>query len=287
MQEQLDLIERVYGLVINFVVEYSFQLLGAVIIMAVGFVVARSAASFLERLQERRNVDVTLRQFIASTTRLFILVMFAVVALSELGISITPLIAAIGGLAVGVSLAIQGPVSNYGAGLVVILTRMYRVGDTVSLRGHSGQVEDISLALTRLRAEDGEEVIIPNKHVVGEIYRNSGSHRIVEGRIGVSYDSDLERATQLISDTLSQREHVVLNPAPEVGIAAFGDSAVEIEYRYWVNTGQYFRASYDANLAIFQNLKTNGVDMPYPRRDVRLLADSPNTLLDAGPGTNA
>ena len=286
MQEQLDLIEQIYRLVINFVVEYSFQLLGAVIIMGVGFVVARWAAGFLERLQERRNVDVTLRQFIASTTRLFILVMFAVVALSELGISITPLIAAIGGLAVGVSLAIQGPVSNYGAGLVVILTRMYRVGDTVSLQGYSGQVEDISLALTRLRAEDGEQVIIPNKHVVGEIYTNSGSNRIVEGRIGVSYDSDLQRATQVISDTLSRSEHVVLDPVPEVGIAAFGDSAVEIEYRYWVHTGHYFRASYDANLAVFQNLKANGIDMPYPRRDVRLLADSPPTPSDAGPGTN-
>ena len=186
MQEQLDLIEQVYGLVINFVVEYSFQLLGAVIIMAVGFVVARWAAGFLERLQERRNVDVTLRQFIASTTRLFILVMFAVVALSELGISITPLIAAIGGLAVGVSLAIQGPVSNYGAGLVVILTNV--PGRRHRFFARTFGASEIFRRLNRLGAEDGEEVIIPNKHVVGEIYRNSGSHRIVEGR-SVSYDS--------------------------------------------------------------------------------------------------
>ena len=155
LTEQFDFITRIYQLAIDYLVGYSFQLLSAVLVVVAGFFVGRWVSNLLLRMLTKRDVDVTLRQFIASTVRLIVLVMFAIVALSQLGISITPMIAAIGGVAVGLSLALQGPVSNYGAGLMIILTRMYRVGDTISTQGCSGQVEEISLAATTLRAEDG------------------------------------------------------------------------------------------------------------------------------------
>ena len=140
MEQELATLQQVYGIVVDFFVHYSFQLAGALIILAAGFVVGSWVRRVLLRVQERRNVDVTLREFIAAVARLVVIGLFVVIALSKIGISITPLIAAIGGLAVGVSLAIQGPVSNYGAGLVIILTRMFRVGDTITVQGCSGQV---------------------------------------------------------------------------------------------------------------------------------------------------
>ena len=116
MQEQIDLIQQVYELIVNFVVAYSFQLLGAVLVLILGFVVGGWVSRALLRIQEKREVDVTLRLLIASTVRILVVGLFLIVALSQMGISITPLIAAIGGLALGASFAIQGPVSNYGAG---------------------------------------------------------------------------------------------------------------------------------------------------------------------------
>jgi small conductance mechanosensitive channel len=149
VEKELELAQQAYDVIVNFVVNYSFQLIGAVIILIAGFVIG----------------------------------MFVIIAVSKLGLSITPLIAALGGLAVGASFAIQGPVSNYGTGFVIILTRMFKVGDTISVQGCFGVVKEITLATTQLVVEDGEEIVIPNKHVVGEIHRNAYANRLVEGSI--------------------------------------------------------------------------------------------------------
>ena len=269
--QQLELVTQIYQTLVDFLIGYSFQILGAIIVVIAGFIVGRWVSSALLKLQERRNVDVTLRQFIASTVRLIVVVMFLIVALSQLGISITPLIAAIGGLAVGASFAIQGPVSNYGAGLVIILTRMYKVGDTVSLLECSGIVEEISLATTILRAEDGEQIVIPNKHVVGEVHRNSFANRIVEGQVGIAYGTDPEQAIQVISETVLQLEGVAHDPVPQIGIAAFGDSSINIDYRVWIPTDRYFELLHKLNLSIYRALQTHHISIPFPQREVTLL----------------
>lgn len=261
MGENLALIQQVYELVVSFVVNYSFQLAGALIILAVGFMVGSWVSRLLLRVQEKRNVDVTLRQFIASTARIVVIAMFVVIALSKLGISITPLIAAIGGLAVGASFAIQGPVSNYGAGLVIILTRMYKVGDTVTVQGCSGLVTHIDLAATHLRAEDGEDIIIPNKHVVGEIHRNSYANRLVEGSVAIDVDADPARAVDCIRKLLADSEDVRSEPAPLVGIEAFGDSAITIGYRYWVPTNEFHELTYRTNDAVYASLSAAGIEL--------------------------
>ncbi|MBK6658807.1 MAG: mechanosensitive ion channel [Proteobacteria bacterium] len=138
MAQELGTVQQVIVLVTNFLVAYAFQIAGAIIILIAGFVVANWVSRALLRIQERRHVDVTLRQFIASTARVLVIGLFVIMALGKLGISITPLIAALGGLAVGASFAIQGPVSNYGAGMVVILTRMFKIGDTINVQDCSG-----------------------------------------------------------------------------------------------------------------------------------------------------
>ncbi|MGR9092301.1 MAG: mechanosensitive ion channel family protein, partial [Gammaproteobacteria bacterium] len=225
----------------------------------------------LLRLQERRNVDVTLRQFIASTVRLVVIGLFVMIAIGKLGVSITPFIAALGGLALGASFAIQGPVSNYGAGFVIILTRMFKVGDTISVQGCSGVVKNITLALTVLTAEDGEDIVIPNKHVVGEIHRNSYRNRLVEGSIGVAYRDDPDRAIDVVSRALGAIEAISNEPPPQVGIEAFGDSSVNIAFRYWVPSGSFFEVQYAANRAVFKALGEAGLTIPFPQREVRVL----------------
>ena len=278
VEQQLELVQQIYQTLVDFLVGYSFQILGAIIVVIAGFLVGRWVSNVLLKVQEKRNVDVTLRQFIASTVRLIVVVMFLIVALSQLGISITPLIAAIGGLAVGASFAIQGPVSNYGAGLVIILTRMYKVGDTVSLLDCSGIVEEISLATTILRAEDGEQIVIPNKHVVGEVHRNSFANRIVEGQVGIAYSDDPEKAIQVISDAVYQLPGVAHEPTPQIGIAAFGDSSINIDYRVWIPTERYFELLHELNLKVYRALGANDISIPFPQREVTMLqATTPQT----------
>lgn len=273
MQEQLSIVQEIYSLVVNFAVTYSFQLLGAVIVLIAGFVVGGWAGNLLRGVLEKRDVDITLRQFLASTTRLIVIGIFLIIALSQMGISITPLIAAIGGLAVGVSFALQGPVSNYGAGLAIILTRMYRVDDTITVCGCSGVVKDITLATTILESEDGEKIVIPNKEIAGQIHRNSFTNRIVEGQVGIAYDANPETAIQLIESCLSALPDVSDSPGPVVGINNFGDSSVVLDYRFWVPSDRYFPTMHAANLAVFHTLKGNNIAIPFPQREVRMLAD--------------
>ncbi len=271
--QQLDLVQQVYELVVNFMVAYSFRLVGALLVIIVGVLVARWVGRIVLRAQERHDVDVTLRQFIASTVRITVIALFAIIAMNQLGVSITPLIAAIGGLAVGVSFALQGPVANYGAGLVIIITRMYRVGDTVTIQGCAGLVEDISLATTVLLTEDGERIVIPNKQITGEIHTNSYSNRVVEGRVGIAYSEDPERAIGVIADALDAVDGVSSEVSPQIGIAGFGESSIDLDYRYWVPTNRYFGIMHEANMAVYQALKREGVTIPFPQREVRLLGE--------------
>lgn len=261
MEEQLGLVQEVYSLVVNFAVTYSFLLLGAMLVVVVGYLVGSWASRLLLQLLARRDVDVTLRELIAATARIVVIGLFLIIALSQMGISITPLIAALGGLALGASFAIQGPVSNYGAGLVIILTRMYKVGDTITVCDCSGVVREITLATSILESEDGERVVIPNKHVVGEIHRNSFENRIVEGQVGVAYQTDPELAITLIRDTLSKLEGISADMPPIVGINRFSDYSVVLDYRFWVSSERYFQILHLANLAIF---KATGKQHRYP-----------------------
>jgi len=272
VSEQVETVQRIYDVVIQFVVGYSFQLFGAVLILIGGFIFASIASKALMRVQERRNVDVTLRQFIASMVRLIIIALAVIIALGNLGLSITPFIAAIGGLAVGASLAIQGPISNYGAGLIVILTRMFRVGDTITVQGCSGIVTDINLAKTSLKAQDGEDIVIPNKHIVGEIYRNSYANRILEGHVGIAYEANAARAVEIIHGVLASFEGVAIEPKPQVGIEAFGDFAISIGYRAWLPTLRYFDLMYRLNLAILAALNAGGIPLAASRREMRVVS---------------
>ncbi len=274
MEEQLDLVAEVYQLIVNFLVNYSFQLLGAVLVLVLGFIVGGWISRAVLRLMARRNVDLTLREFIAGVVKMVVVGVFLLAVLDKLGISVTPLIAAIGGLAVGASFAIQGPVSNYGAGLVIILTRMFKLGDTITVQGCSGQVDEISLATTILKTEDGERIVIPNKQIAGEIHTNSAEYRVVEGQVGVAYSDDPERAIGVIREALTGIEGVTSEPLPQVGIAEFGDSSVNLDYRFWVPTNRFFEVKHEANLAVFKALGAGGLNIPFPQREVRMLGEA-------------
>lgn len=280
MPQDLATLQSLYRTIMTFLVGYSFQLIGGIVILLAGFIVARWAGNAVLRLQARRNVDVTLRQFIASSVRLLVIALFVVVALAKIGVSITPLIAAIGGLAVGASFAIQGPVSNYGAGLVIILTRMFKVGDTITVQGCSGIIDDISLAATRLRAEDGEDIVIPNKHIVGEIHRNSHAVHIVEGEVGVAYSSDPALAISIVQRILAETDGVS-TPSPQVGIDTFSEHVIAIGYRYWAPTRRLFEIRHTVNLRIYTSLQQAGVVLQAPR-EVLMLDNPPNRRAHAG-----
>jgi len=272
--EELKPLQTLINKLIDFFVNYSFQVVGAIIILIAGLLIGKWLARIISKISEKAGLDVTLSKFLASVGKVVVLIFAIIIALGKFGITITPFIAAIGAAAFGATYAIQGPLSNYGAGLAIILGRPFVVGDTVSVAGVSGVVEEIHLANTILINEDGIRIMIPNKHIVGEIMHNSGGNRLVESSVGISYGDDPEKAIDVISKLLANAAEVVSEPHPQVGIEEFGDSSVNIGYRYWVPSRKFFQSSYAINLAVYRAVKGAGITIPFPQREVLVRKES-------------
>jgi len=268
MHEELATLQKLYNTLIEFIVNYSFQLVGAMIILVVGFFIARWVGGLVNGLCTKRELDVTLSRFFGNMVKMLVMVFVIIITMGKFGISIAPFIAALGAIAFGSTFAFQGPLSNFGAGLVIILTRPFVVGNTLTVKEVAGIVEEITLTTTILSTEDGEQITIPNKHIVGEILHNSFANRVVEGSIGISYHDYPDQAIDMINKTLERFPQVVAEPVPQVGIEKFADSAISIGIRYWVPTHQYYQTLYKVNQAIYQDLLTIGITIPFPQQDV-------------------
>ena len=268
MGDQIETVQALVNKVIEFFVAYSFQVIGAIIILIAGFIIGKWVSNLVEKLCKKKDIDVTLGGFLASIAKLLVIVFAIIIAMSKFGITIAPFIAMIGAAAFGATYALQGPLSNYGAGLAIILGRPFVIGDTINVAGVFGVVEYVKLAHTDLITEDGVTITIPNKHIVGEIMHNSKEFRIIEGMVGISYSDDPKKAINAIKETISKIDGITADPAPQIGVENFGDSSVDIGYRYWVPTQKYFETMHTVNLAVFNSIKEAGITIPFPQREV-------------------
>jgi small conductance mechanosensitive channel len=271
VKQELEQVTAIYNMIVEFFVAYSFQIIGALIIMLLGFWIAGKVSNWVFKLTQRHDLDITLSRFVTSCTKILIIAMVAIVALNKLGISVTPLLAMIGAIGLGAGLAVQGLLSNYSSGLTIVLTRPFVVGDTISVQDVTGLVKEVHLSHTLLTNEDGVDISIPNKHIVGEIIHNSKANTLAELAIDIAYSEDAEAAIAEISRIIAGFEEVSGDPKPQVGIEAFAASGVTVGYRVWLPTEKYFDSLYRINLAVFNALKAKGVEIPFPQREVRIL----------------
>jgi small conductance mechanosensitive channel len=272
MQEEIEQVQAIYNTIVEFFVNYSFQLLGAFIIVLVGIFVANRVARSVLKLCEKKVLDLTLSRFIASFVKIIIIVGVAVIALGKIGISVTPFVAAIGAISLGAGLAVQGLLSNYGAGLNIIITRPFVIGDTITVQGETGLVDEVHLAYTVLKDEDDVSITIPNRHIVGEILHNSAANKLAETTIGVSYGSDPEKVMEVLHSVLKQ-QGVSEERMPLIGIDNFGDSSINFGVRFWIPTNRFHELRFKVNNEIYKALNIAGIQIPFPQREVRLLGE--------------
>ena len=271
MEQELVRVTALYDQIVSYLVNYSFQIFGAAVVFLVGLFISRRVAALILALCKRKDLDITLSRFFSSSGRLLVVVATLIIVLPKIGIQITPFIAAIGAVGLGAGLAVQGLLSNYSAGLSIIFTRPFVVGDTIRVKGVWGIVEEVHLSHTVLTNEDGEIITIPNKHIVGEIIHNSQADTVLELSVGIAYDSDIDIAIEAVRRALLRIEGLSLERVSQIGVARFGDSAIEIEARVWVQTRKFHEARYEANYAINGALQKNGINIPYPQRVVRVI----------------
>ncbi|HUI05655.1 MAG TPA: mechanosensitive ion channel family protein, partial [Verrucomicrobiae bacterium] len=253
-------IEQWQNTVVTFFITYGFQIVGAVIILIVGALVARWLGNITDKWLTKIELEPPIRVLIVRVVRLSVFAFAVVLALDKFGVPITPLVAGIGVVGVGIGLAAQGVLGNCFAGLTIIFTKPFRVGEYIDLLGVYGQVTSIDLFTTTLLHSDKSRVVIPNRKIVGEMLHNYGTMRQLNLAVGIAYNSDLSRALATIREILDTNPRVLKDPKPVVGIEALADSSITIGILPWVPVPDYGPAQLEIYQAIVEQFRARGIE---------------------------
>jgi small conductance mechanosensitive channel len=256
---------------IDYSIDHAGALLSAMVVAVVGFVAARWIGKMLDRWLTHKNMEQPMRTLLVRIVRLLITGMALIVALSTAGMNVTALIAGAGVAGVGVGLAMQGVLSNLVAGLTIIFTKPFRVGEYIALLNVQGQVKSVELFSTTLTHPDLSRVVIPNRKIVGEILHNYGHIRQLELSVGVAYGTDLNNALAIARAVLAQNPRVLKDPAPGVGVAMLSDSSINLAIKPWTKVEDYNPATAEINQAIVEAFRASKIEIPFPQREVRML----------------
>ena len=274
MTTNLETLQHLKTRAIDLLMEFGPNALSAILVLVLGFFVSRAIARAFERGISRLELDITLRMLLARIVRLSVMVLFVLMALQNLGVELLPLIAGLGVVGAGVALALQGVLGNLVAGLTIIITRPFRVGEYIDIHNEEGRVEAITLFSTKLSHPDRSIVVIPNRKIVGEILHNYGTLRQLNLTVGVAYDTDMARALQAIDEVLKANPRVLRDPEPVVRVTALADFSVNIAVRPWAQVTEAGIAASELNRAILERFRAVGIQIPFPQREVRLLGSA-------------
>jgi len=274
MDPNFAALDQIRNTAIDLGLKFGPKLLVAIIIMTAGYFAARWTAGMVGHSLRKFEFEPPVRQLLLNATRALVLVLFGIMALQNLGVELLPLIAGIGVAGAGIALAMQGVLSNLVAGLTIILTRPFLVGEYISIVKEEGQVVDISLGSTTLSHPDRSRVVIPNRKIVGEILHNYGQIRQAQMKVSVAYDTDLNRALATIHEVLQANPRVLKDPAAVTSVAVLGGSAVTIGMYPWTRVSDYGAAGGEINQAIVEAFRERGIVIPAPHYDVRLLGNA-------------
>jgi small conductance mechanosensitive channel len=253
---------------------YGMRVLVAVGILVVGFVVTRWVGRTVQRSLDSHQFEPPVKTLIVRVVRLLIFMGFLVVALDNAGFPVTTVIAGIGVAGVGVGLALQGVLGNLVAGLTIIFTKPFRVGEYVEIAGTYGQVRNIELFSTFLTHADMSIVMIPNRKIIGEILHNYGKIRQIDLSVGVAYGSNMTEVMALVRQILAGNPRVLKTPEPGVGITALGDCSINIAVKPWTAVPDCGPASAEIYAAIIEQFRAHKIEIPFPQREVRMLDKS-------------
>src|SRR5690349_3014428 len=271
MNHEVAPISHAKDSLIELAIRFGPRLFTAVLIMVIGLFVSGWLSRWFEQFLGRRDLEPPLRLLLSRIVWALCALLFALMALQNLGVELLPLLAGLGVIGAGVALATQGVLSNIVAGLSIIFAKPFRVGEYIAIAGVEGVVESITLFNTTLGHVDLSRVVVPNRKVVGEILHNYGRIRQVEVTIGVAYESDIATVLELIRAALEANPRVLREPRAVVQPMQFGDSSVSIAVRPWVAVQDQVAASGEIHAAVLATLRAHGVVIPPPQREVRLI----------------
>ena len=258
-------------LTIDLLIRYGFQILGALVVLGAGLLLARYVGNLTGRWLERRALEPPVRSLMVKVVRVVVLAFTLVVALDKFGFQIAPLVAGIGVAGLGIGIALQGVLGNVIAGLTIIFTKPFRVGEHIEIVGMKGDVSTIELFSTTLVHPDQSRIIIPNRKIVGEILHNFGTMRQLHLSVAVPHGSDLNVVLGLVRDVVGANSRVLSQPAAVVGVAQIEPTGVRIGVHPWVKVPDVVAAEAELYRTLVERFGSAGVGVPLPRQEVQLV----------------
>ena len=253
------------------VIQYGLQAGSALLILAIGAFLARSVGQYTQRSLARIEMEIPVRLLLVRVVKGIIFLFTVLIVLQQFGIQIFPLIAGLGVAGIGIGLALQGVFLNLFAGLSIIFTKPFRVGEFIDILGEHGEVQAIDIFTTKLFHLDRSIVVIPNRKIIGEILHNYGKIRQLDMTVSVAYATDLTQALDSVRRLVTANPRVLQDPAPVIGISLLGDSSINISVKPWVAIPDYVPAQAELYQAIVEEFRTDNIQIPFPQREIRML----------------
>ncbi|WP_319779493.1 mechanosensitive ion channel domain-containing protein [Maridesulfovibrio sp.] len=257
---------------IAFVSVNGLRILVALLVLLVGRLVSRQISNLVKKVMIKAKVDDILTTFIATIIYYALLSAFVVAALGQAGINVTSFLAVLGAAGLAIGLALKDTLANFAAGVMLILFRMFKKGDYVTIAGTSGTVQELSAFYTELSTPDNQRVVVPNSSILGAVIVNTSAHktRRLDLIIGIGYEDDIEKAKSVIKSILDAEDRVLNFPEPLIAVGNLGDSSIDIFVRPWVGSADYWATKF----ALLEKIKISfdeaGISIPYPQSDVHM-----------------
>lgn len=257
----------------NRFIDYIPELLGALLLLVVGWYIIKIFLKYLKKLFVRRDYDLALQNFTLNFLEWALKILLFVMFITQLGFQTTSLLAALGAAGLAIGLALQGSLSNLAGGVLIILLKPFRLGDWIEVQGVSGSVKDISLFYTKLNTFGNQLVIIPNGQLSNDNIINYSAEKIRrdEIMIGISYDNNIKQAKDILMNLVMEQEDILKDPAPEVLVKELGDSSVNLALRFWATNETFWARHFYTIEEAKKRLEQAGISIPFPQRDLRII----------------
>jgi small conductance mechanosensitive channel len=226
----------------------------------------------LHKIMKKQDVEVTLETFVTDLVRTVLMIILVIATIGAMGVETTSFIAVFGAAGLAVGLALQGALSNFASGVLIVLFRPYRVGNFVEAAGIAGVVEQVQILTTVMQTGDNKQIIVPNSQIMDSIITNYSANdtRRVDMVVGVSYDDDLDKVRDTIKELIAADDRILTEPAPKIAVSELADSSVNFIVRPWVNSADYWGVMFDLTEAIKKRFDKEGISFPFPQQDVHL-----------------
>ena len=258
-----------------FVTNYGLKIIGAIVILILGRIVAGVGRRVIGRMLEKAKTDPSIVSFVKSLTYVLILTFAVLAALAKFGIQTASFVAVLGAAGFAVGFALQGSLANFASGVLILVLRPFKIGDFIIGAGQAGTVKEISLFTTVLATPDNVKIMVPNGKLFGDVTKNVSAYdtRRVDLVVGIGYSSDIQKAHDVITNLIKEDTRILTDPTPQVAVSELADSSVNFVIRPWVKKEDYWGVKFDLTRNIKEAFDENGIEIPFPQRVVHMISE--------------